>query len=121
MVGFFNASSCPSDWVVANGSGGTRGRFVRGVEGNSGSIGSVQEDAIRNITGYSYTARRPSADYSDSLPADAYQLDGAYSAGHNLRNPLPVWQRYSFNASNVVPTANENRPVNVALLACIKS
>ena len=116
MVGYFNRSSCPAGWAAANGSGGTpdlRRRFVRGVGGNSGALGAVQEDAIRNITG------------TFSTVIQGNPTSGAfYQSGAGTRTKQYTdWdgQILSFDASRVVPTANENRPVNVALLACIKS
>lgn len=100
-----------------------RGQFVRGAGGNAAALGVQQGDAIRNITGaftlngaaggspISYAPNDAgafsTADYSASYINAA--VTGAGSAGN----------KKLFDASRVVPTAAENRPVNVALLWCI--
>ena len=117
MVGYFNRSSCPAGWTAANGNEGTpdlRGRFVRGVGGNSGALGALQEDAIRNITG------RLVGDNEVAHSASGAFAFGGYTSGYGAENNS-VASALLFDASLVAPTANENRPVNVALLACIKS
>jgi len=100
-----------------------RGEFVRGFDNgrgvdadrdSDGALGLSQGDAIRNITG---TFRTGKVNTSSDLATGAFTFlgnspsgDGAQSAG----------SKYEFDASNVVPTANENRPRNIALLYCIK-
>ena len=105
-----------------------RGEFVRGWDGGRDidpgrAFGSAQGDAIRNITG---------------------SIDTGINSGHQLfdeataTGALAISQRrwkawtsdtqdgrnnpsaFDFDASRVVPTATENRPRNIALLACIK-
>ncbi|WP_239482335.1 tail fiber protein [Neisseria elongata] len=105
-----------------------RGEFVRGWDGGRAidpgrAFGSAQGDAIRNITG---------------------SIDTGINSGHQLfdeataTGALAISQRrwkawtsdtqdgrnnpsaFDFDASRVVPTAAENRPRNIALLACIK-
>lgn len=105
-----------------------RGEFVRGWDGwrnidPGRAFGSAQGDAIRNITG---------------------SIDTGINSGHQLfdeataTGALAISQRrwkawtsdtqdgrnnpsaFDFDASRVVPTAAENRPRNIALLACIK-
>ena len=81
------------------------------------NLGQIQGDTIRNIEGSIY-------------PVDGghdYGQDGAFK-------PLPAYRRhifgtaygqnslkYSFNASRVVPTSEENRPVNVGVKYLIKA
>ena len=105
-----------------------RGEFVRGWDGGRNidpgrAFGSAQGEAIRNITG---------------------SIDTGINSGHQLfdeataTGALAISQRrwkawtsdtqdgrnnpsaFDFDASRVVPTAAENRPRNIALLACIK-
>ena len=128
MVGFFNSTGCPSGWLAANGASRTpdlRGRFVRGVRGNSSALGTVQGDAIRNITGSIESGHMPwhllfesrvtaSGAFSLEL-APAYNAEDFYGDENAARRP-------GFDASRVVPTANvKNRPINVAFFACIKN
>jgi len=94
-----------------------RGQFLRSWADNGtvdpGRVfGSAQSDAIRNITG------------AFGVSAQTKDLSGAFEAGVSTSRlggaPEFTTTRVNFDASNVVPTAAENRVRNVALLACIK-
>lgn len=98
----------------------------RGIDA-SRLIGSKQGDAIRNIKGELWYG----------VDADA-QLDNRYFSGMAYYdyaekwaddiNALTAnnywgarnWYKAKFDISRAVPTANENRPRNLALLACIR-
>ena len=114
-------------WGVGNGSTtfnlpDLRGEFVRGWDDARGvdsgrSFGSAQGDAIRNITG--------EAGYIRVKLNNTHYSSGAFTSALDVlsgdaNNGSAYTARYTFNASNVVPTANENRPRNIAALACIK-
>jgi len=105
-----------------------RGEFMRGWDDGRGidsgrAIGSAQGDAIRNITGS-----------IDSGTDQTRQLFDDVTAKGALAVSRRNWKRWTsdsgdgynvpsafdFDASRVVPTAAENRPRNIALLACIK-
>lgn len=95
-----------------------RGEFVRGWDDGRGvdagrAIGSAQGDAIRNITG-TFDAN---IDDGSTAKTGAFYYTGTTFGG---ANGAEVGGVVAFDASRVVPTANENRPRNVALLACIK-
>jgi phage-related tail fiber protein len=110
-----------------------RGEFVRGWDDSRGvdtgrGIGTTQGDAIRNITGslsgvlgvtnQAYTwGFRPGSNGAFSV---AYSMApyNQYSGPYNP--PGGSGSVANFNASDVVPTAQENRPRNVSLLYCIK-
>lgn len=93
-----------------------RGEFIRGADLGRGVdsgrvLGSYQGDAIRNITGGGGASQGGvgiNGAFSIGSPF------GAYSGG-GLTQYLSV-----LDVSRVVPTADENRPRNVALLPCIK-
>jgi len=99
-----------------------RGEFPRYADDGRGidvgrSIGSKQGDAIRNITGEApggSGARVPASSYTGAFFLSE-KAAGRISTGEN-------WGLLTakFDASRVVPTANENRPRNIALLACIR-
>ena len=100
-----------------------RGEFLRGWDNGRGLdagrlIGSLQGDAIRNITGeykqYPFGLKPPSpkgAFASTTQDTKWTQQQGGANEGEGT---------VRFDASLVVPTANENRPRNVAALICIK-
>ena len=91
-----------------------RGEFVRGWDDGRGAdagrtLLSAQGDAIRNITGQFETVDH--SDYSLSGVFSTKRRDGASLSGQY------VGQHHTyvdFDASKVVPTANENRPRNIA-------
>ncbi|ERT10439.1 phage tail protein, partial [Photorhabdus temperata] len=91
-----------------------RGEFIRGWDDSRGVdpgrvCGSWQGDAIRNITGYVTTDR---AQISGSNGAFSGPL---MTAGANISGQvLQIGRDFNFDASRVVPTANENRPRNIA-------
>ena len=106
-----------------------RGEFIRGLDDGRNidrgrRLGTAQGDAIRNITG----KLDGSAMGSGNQVLEGKMIaSGAIGTTYQQRQ----WSgdqggcgeqsvSFDFDASRVVPTANENRPRNVALLACIK-
>ena len=85
-----------------------RPALFRGWTGGSRTAGSAQEDAIRNIAGKLgetiHTELFDGAFYIGSTTGTRSYPEGGYTAGFPF-----------LDASRVVPTANENRPANVAL------
>ncbi|MCK2708818.1 tail fiber protein [Escherichia coli] len=92
-----------------------RGEFIRGWDDERGvdsgrTLLSAQGDAIRNITGNVGV-------YSDGLLTYASGVFSLGPASSNRQNPISgtgANAYATFNASKVVPTANENRPRNIA-------
>ena len=148
MVMTFAADYAPAGWLKANGAAvsrtlyanlfaaiGTRfgagdgystfnlpdlrGEFARFWDDGRGvdagrALGSFQGDAIRNITGFVSM----SGGFFDGV-------GGVFAASGNTANSAAAQANgqsddFTFDASRMVPTANENRPRNIALLACIK-
>ena len=101
-----------------------RGQFVRGTGGNAAALGERQGDAIRNITGEFFNAG-----YGTAVVSLATHIfSGAFSAGNRtpayagaIAGDVAILNTCGarLDVSTVVPTAAENRPVNVALLWCI--
>ena len=91
-----------------------RGKFVRGLGGNSDLLGKTQGDAIRNITGE-----------VDICHGDNNVTNGVFKDKNRKSRGRDGNEGYShaveFNASYVVPTANENRPLNMAMNYLIKA
>ena len=86
-------------------------RFLRN-SGNGLQVGQTQDDAIRNIT-------------SKHLGMHAGDIDGAVYRGartgvyHDGGTGAKGY--IEFDASRVVPTANENRPKSLVLKLCVKA
>ena len=105
-----------------------RGEFVRGWDGGRNidpgrAFGSAQGDAIRNITGSIDTGGNgghqlfDEATATGALAISQRRWKAWTSDTQDGRNNPAA---FDFDASRVVPTAAENRPRNIALLACIK-
>lgn len=92
-----------------------RGRFLRGLGGSSAGLGVAQGDAIRNITGSLAGAIR--SNYSTSSGVFRHTTTGNYAPDYDT-DPVGT---LTFDASRMVPTANENRPVNVAVRYLIRA
>lgn len=95
-----------------------RGEFLRGWDAGRNldaerGFGSAQGDAIRNITG-----TFGGNDQERRFLSGTFYYIG--SEGSGKTGSSNATDKMGFDASRVVPTANENRPRNVALLACIK-
>ena len=92
------------------------GKFMRGIGGNAAALGTAQQDAIRNITG-----SLPPYD-AGTLPANIER--GAFktiAGGGAIPTGAQGVRAYQiFDASLVVPTANENRPFNMSVVVIIK-
>jgi len=101
-----------------------RGEFIRGWDNGRGvdsgrSIGTSQGDAIRNIIGDigpNYISSFPTG-IGGALETYIQQVSNRY----DYINDGPYWGAgLRFDASRVVPTANENRSRNIAMMYCIK-
>lgn len=91
------------------------GKFMRSVGGNAAPLGKAQGDAIRNITGR----------FSRGFKGDANSLTGpfAMSSTQSSSSGGSGYDRHliDFDVSRTVPTANENRPYNTAVVVLIKA
>ena len=96
-----------------------RGEFIRGWDDGRNvdierTFGSVQGDAMRNIKGY--------FGVHSTITANGVFVRKTTGASENVgAGGGSTSNSVYFDASSVVPTANENRPRNIALLACIKA
>lgn len=93
-------------------------------------IGSQQNDAIRNITGwfgkhvYDWQASLYEHDSAGgAFNGSKERISKIYNIASLPINDFPETQyplNYVFDASRQVPTAKENRPRNISLLPCIR-
>lgn len=90
---------------------------VAGTVHSSPAVGTKQGDAIRNIYGNFSTLDAGGIEY----PTGAFQFANSKSMTNAV--PYSDWNDYlvSFSASYVVPTADENRPVNATVRFLIKA
>lgn len=100
-----------------------RGQFLRSLDCGGGVdadrvLGSQQEDAIRNITGKITHVPATSTNHT---------VSGVFKFGSNNTQaecaqdtPRVYETEFVFDTSLVVPTAEENRPKNIAFIAQIK-
>jgi microcystin-dependent protein len=102
-----------------------RGYFLRGVNttpaglDNGRTLGSVQGDAIRNITGQA--AATGSRGLTDGTTSGAFTR-GTYRGGAvETAGSYPSKWSILFDASRVVPTADEVRPVNIAVIYAMRA
>lgn len=98
-----------------------RGKFVRGLGGNAAELGIAQGDAIRNITGTAivdpFTTSAANIRATTGALATPQETTAIYNCAR--MNTIQGKSTLMFNAANVVPTAAENRPVNMAMQAVI--
>ncbi|QYN44511.1 hypothetical protein GYM75_06465 [Gilliamella sp. ESL0441] len=95
-----------------------RGYFERAVNGINRQVGSIENDAIREIDGH----------FDTGVVANHHEYTRGAFSGTRAINPTnaaflatydyTVWG-YDFHASNVVPTASENRPINIGMTPAI--
>lgn len=99
-----------------------RGEFIRGFDNGRGfdpsrNFGSHQEDAIRNIVGsingYAINSNE-TFEGTGAIRTKPFGGHGNYTSNSGQHG------NWDFDASRVVPTANENRPKNTALMYVIK-
>ncbi len=86
-------------------------RFIRNA-GSGLNVGETQGDAIRNITG-----QITIDDYDQGTITGVFNKIGEGTAAGNKGGGTLI----EFDASRVVPTADENRPKSIVLKLCIKS
>ena len=100
--------------VLGNSVPDLRGLFLRGHGGNSAALGVRQGDAIRNIKG--------------QITGNGLMSGGAtgpfyswYTQNFGIGNGAYDKNGVAFDASRVVPTAEENRPVNTAVRYLVRA
>lgn len=113
-----------------------RGYFVRSLDSGASidpnrTIGSVQGDAMRNITGriqtvdaFNRSIWENSAEILGAFNALSFSSDNSYLELGNLPTTTIAGSNFprmiGFDASRQVPTASENRPKNIAMVYAIK-
>lgn len=93
------------------------GLFIRSTS-TERTVGSIQEDAIRNITGNLFTYIQASSTGGVGVFSKTKGSNQRYT-GH-ADYSAQYTGNLIFDASDSVPTADENRPVNMALMPIIK-
>ena len=95
-----------------------RGLFLRGHGGNSAALGVQQGDAIRQLTGITGAVQGSALEnYSGAFYVATHAPESIGYGGVYSRHHVTI----GFDASRVVPTANENRPANTAVRFLIRA
>jgi len=126
----FYKSSCPNGWIAADWDNSTpdlRWSFIRWLNwdnnsrDSSRSLWSFQDDAIRNITWWDSWIRTWVSTSTSDYNKWAFFYNWGQWNGYTWNwNSIYYGMWINFDASRVVPTANDNRPKNIALLYCMK-
>ena len=95
-----------------------RGYFERAVDGTNRQVGSVEGDAIRDIWGHFDTGV---VDNHVNYARGAFAGSNAINPNGGAFQPARDWYAWGFDfyASQVVPTAPENRPLNIGMTPAI--
>ena len=101
--------------MFLRGHGGQATYHWGGVWHSSAALGVVQGDAIRNIYGH---LGKIAEDWGWNPTSGAFSAVGN---GVSHRSDTSRWHVVNFDASRVVPTTNENRPVNMAVRYLIRA
>ena len=112
-----DSSKYPKLYTLMHNTPDYRGIFLRGLGGNSATLGELQGDAIRNITGYFGRIDDNMGDYVNG----AFYLKIAKGWDWSSYATDTNSQILYFDASRVVPVAVENRPINKAVRYFIKA
>ena len=106
----FNLPNLNGAFIRGNGS-----QTINGVAYTSGSFGTPQQDSLQNITG---TAGRFDSAFSGTTSSGAFTIStSTHTTGGGGAG---TYSTVSFDASRVARTSTETRPVNIAMLYCIK-
>ena len=102
-----------------------RGEFIRGWDNARGKdpyrvILSLQEDAIRNITGEFSVAYRDRQNLTQP-PSGAFSEIARFNSTLKIGDSDDWGRVYSFDASRVVPVSHDNHPRNVAFMYIVKA
>ena len=91
-----------------------RGLFLRGHGGSSEALGIKQGDAIRNFSG------KFGAIGNGGVASGPFSYTN-YTVAYGTEVLKSYGRQYTFDISKVVPTAEENRPVNMAVRYLIRA
>lgn len=94
-----------------------RGLFLRGHGGNSAALGEIQGDIIRNITGTMGDVHFGTSPWNNN----AFRASISGNNGQGTGSWNNNYGDLVFDASLVVPTGPENRPINVAVRFLIRA
>ncbi len=104
-----------------------RGKFPRYLDmganidpdGETRTIGETQLDAIRNISGVVASAFGGTAGGTQTGPFSYVDTNAFQDGGDGSDGEIIKTSNITFDASEAVPTADENRPINIAFPALI--
>lgn len=96
-----------------------RGCFLRPVDGVTRQVGAVEEDAIRNITGKISNKSSYDTQLSTGTGCFTAVMQNGVRTWNNTASTSTFSVGANFDASRVVPTAPENRPLNLGMTPAV--
>ncbi len=124
VYSFFNMVTCPSGWIAADGSNGTidlRGMFIRGLDNGRGvdpgrGLASWQDSDNR---AHNHSINDPG--HSHLGPVSTNNSGGGMAGAQPSGLMYPVTTASATTGISINNSGGtESRPVNIALLACMK-
>jgi len=94
-----------------------RGVFLRAVDGAVRRPGSEEGDAIRNITGELRIGQ--SNGFYSGYGNGAFELQPNYYSRYATATTTELGQLLRLNVSQIVPTAEDNHPLNLGMTPVI--
>jgi len=124
----FHLSECPEGWAIADGDNGTpdlRGRFIRGVDDAGSGAAGVDPDGVRAIGTIQLDAFQSHVHWRNSSHVTEAVLTGAGGVnvtwgGTGLLGAEQTGEPSTHGAFGGPRVAKETRPVNVALIYCMR-
>ncbi len=126
------SSAFKNDWGIAAAAGtiglpnlfaGANGYFLRPVNNANRLPGTAQGDAIRNITGTAQAYTGTAVGLISRHATMGGLIGGAFVRGadttHTVNYTTVIGSQLGFDASAAVPTAEENRPINIGMTPAI--
>jgi len=106
--------------VFLRGLGSTTSTHYNIVTHQSGALGELQGDSVRNVTGW-FISQASDFDNSNNADQKLFKTIGSYNSRRKIGNADDWNKMIKFDMSKVVATSNENRPINIAVNYLIKA
>ena len=124
VYSFFNMVSCPSGWIAADGTNGTidlRGMFVRGLDNGRGLDAGRLLGSTQTSQNLAHTHSLNDPGHNHAGPVSTNNGGSGMAGAQPVGLMAPVYTGATTTGITINSNGGaESRPVNVALLACMK-